>query len=126
MTVMTQTGGLPATAPSTGSGTGSLFDILELILDRGLVIDVFIRVSLVGIEILKIDVRIVIASVDTYLRFAEACNRLDLESGRKAPDKLSDIVGNIVEGGAKGKTQGVISGAVEGIKDIFDRDEEDR
>ncbi|MET7643781.1 gas vesicle structural protein GvpA [Streptomyces sp. NPDC005426] len=58
---------------------GTLYDVLELILDRGMVIDVFIRVSLVGIEILKIDARIVVASVDTYLRFAEACNRLDLE-----------------------------------------------
>ncbi|WP_371106127.1 MULTISPECIES: gas vesicle protein GvpJ [Streptomyces] len=126
MTVMTQTGGLPATASTgTGSGTGSLFDILELILDRGLVIDVFIRVSLVGIEILKVDIRIVIASVDTYLRFAEACNRLDLESGRKAPDKLSDIVGNIVEGGARGKTEGAISGALGAISDVFDRDDDE-
>ncbi|MFF5105249.1 gas vesicle structural protein GvpA [Streptomyces sp. NPDC000134] len=58
---------------------GTLYDVLELILDRGMVIDVFVRVSLVGIEILKVDVRIVVASVDTYLRFAEACNRLDLE-----------------------------------------------
>ncbi|MBI0383510.1 gas vesicle protein, partial [Streptomyces albiflaviniger] len=62
--------------------TGTLYDCLELILDRGMVIDVFIRVSLVGIEILKIDARIVVASVDTYLRFAEACNRLDLEFDR--------------------------------------------
>ncbi|MFD4029453.1 gas vesicle protein GvpJ [Streptomyces sp. NPDC058637] len=59
---------------------GSLYDVLELILDRGMVIDIFVRVSLVGIEILKIDARIVVASVDTYLRFAEACNRLDLEN----------------------------------------------
>ncbi|CAM5530930.1 Gas vesicle structural protein [Streptomyces violaceorubidus] len=44
-----------------------------------MVIDVRVRVSLVGIEILKVDARIVVASVDTYLRFAEACNRLDLE-----------------------------------------------
>ncbi|MBZ4014959.1 gas vesicle structural protein GvpA [Streptomyces purpurogeneiscleroticus] len=58
---------------------GTLYDVLELILDRGMVIDVFLRVSLVGIEILKVDARIVVASVDTYLRFAEACNRLDLE-----------------------------------------------
>ncbi|MFG1665220.1 gas vesicle protein GvpJ [Streptomyces sp. Y7] len=58
---------------------GTLYDVMELILDRGMVIDVFVRVSLVGIEILKIDARIVVASVDTYLRFAEACNRLDLE-----------------------------------------------
>ncbi|MEU0245349.1 gas vesicle protein GvpJ [Streptomyces sp. NPDC006235] len=123
---MTQTGGMQPAATSGGSGTGGLFDILELILDRGLVIDVFVRVSLVGIEILKIDVRIVIASVDTYLRFAEACNRLDLESGRKAPDKLTDIVGNLVESGARGKTGGAIGGAIDAIGDIFDRDDKDR
>jgi hypothetical protein len=115
---MTHTGGTQPATTSSGSGTGGLFDILELILDRGLVIDVFVRVSLVGIEILKIDIRIVIASVDTYLRFAEACNRLDLESGRKAPDKLTDIVGNLVESGARGKSSGAIG-------DIFDRDDKD-
>jgi gas vesicle structural protein len=60
------------------SSSSGLYDVLELILDKGLVIDVFVRVSLVGIEILTIDARIVIASVDTYLRFAEAVNRLDL------------------------------------------------
>lgn len=102
MTVVPQ-----STASVSRSGnTGNLYDILELILDRGLVIDVFIRVSLVGIEILKIDIRIVVASVDTYLRFAEACNRLDLESGRKAPAQLTDIVGEVTEGGARGKSKG--------------------
>jgi hypothetical protein len=68
---------------------GTLYDVLDLILDRGIVIDAFIRVSLVGIEILKVDARIVVASVDTYLRFAEACNRLDLEhdsSSRTVPE----------------------------------------
>ncbi|MGO4754129.1 gas vesicle protein GvpJ [Streptomyces sp. 2MCAF27] len=64
------------------SRSGNLYDVLELILDRGMVIDIFLRVSLVGIEILKVDARIVVASVDTYLRFAEACNRLDLEFDR--------------------------------------------
>ncbi|MFD9116481.1 gas vesicle protein GvpJ [Streptomyces bottropensis] len=71
---------------------GTLYDVLELILDRGMVIDVFVRVSLVGIEILKIDARIVVASVDTYLRFAEACNRLDLErdpTSTTVPDLFS-------------------------------------
>ncbi|GAB3167327.1 gas vesicle protein GvpJ [Streptomyces incanus] len=74
---------------------GTLYDVLELILDRGMVIDVFIRVSLVGIEILKIDARIVVASVDTYLRFAEACNRLDLER-----DSRSTTVPELFGGGA--------------------------
>ncbi|PBC70083.1 gas vesicle protein GvpA/GvpJ/GvpM family [Streptomyces sp. TLI_235] len=104
---------------SRGGSTGSLYDILELILDRGLVIDVFIRVSLVGIEILKIDIRVVVASVDTYLRFAEACNRLDLEAGRKAPTQLTDIVGEVTEGGAHGKSKGALSGAVEAVSDTL-------
>ncbi len=56
----------------------SLADVLDLILDKGLVIDAYVRVSLAGIEVLTIDARIVVASVDTYLRFAEAVNRLDL------------------------------------------------
>ncbi|MFD5897229.1 gas vesicle structural protein GvpA [Streptomyces sp. NPDC060366] len=73
---------------------GTLYDVLELILDRGMVIDIFVRVSLVGIEILKIDARIVVASVDTYLRFAEACNRLDLEN-----DSTSRTVPELFGGG---------------------------
>ncbi|RPE39937.1 gas vesicle protein GvpA/GvpJ/GvpM family [Streptomyces sp. Ag109_O5-1] len=113
MTVVPQSGG----GVARGGGTSSLYDVLELILDRGLVIDVFVRVSLVGIEILKIDARIVVASVDTYLRFAEACNRLDLESGRKAPAQLTDIVGDTVESGAKGKSKGALTGAAEAVTD---------
>ncbi|MER6675109.1 gas vesicle structural protein GvpA [Streptomyces sp. NPDC000983] len=114
MTVVPQGGG----GVSRGS-TSSLYDVLDLILDRGLVIDVFIRVSLVGIEILKIDIRIVVASVDTYLRFAEACNRLDLESGNKQPSQLTDIVGEITESGAEGKTSGVLSGAAKSVKNAL-------
>jgi hypothetical protein len=83
----------------------------------------------VGIEILKIDARIVVASVDTYLRFAEACNRLDLETGRKAPTQLTDIVGDTVESGAKGKSKGALSGAAEAVTDslkgITGRDDEE-
>ncbi|MFD5573808.1 gas vesicle structural protein GvpA [Streptomyces cadmiisoli] len=117
-------GGGAAPAPSQGSG--NLYDVLELILDRGLVIDAFVRVSLVGIELLKVDARIVVASVDTYLRFAEACNRLDLESGRKAPAQLPDVMERVTEGGAKGKTKGALSGAVEAFTDSLQkgRDEE--
>lgn len=120
MTVVPQT----STQQGGGSGTGNLYDILELILDRGLVIDAFVRVSLVGIEILKIDVRVVVASVDTYLRFAEACNRLDLESGRKAPTQLTDIVGEATESGAKGKSKGALTGAVEAFSESFQKGRE--
>lgn len=120
MSVVTQTN-----APNTGSGSGNLYDVLELILDRGLVIDAFVRVSLVGIEILKVDVRVVVASVDTYLKFAEACNRLDLESGRKAPAQLTDVMGEATEQGARGKSKGALSGAVEALSgSLQGRDEE--
>jgi gas vesicle structural protein len=87
-----------------------LADVVETILDKGIVIDAYVRVSLVGIELLTIDARIVIASVDTYLRFAEATNRLDLyEHGGK---DLGEMVGDLQRGGASGKSQG----AVEGVK----------
>jgi len=67
----------------------SLADVIDTILDKGLVIDIYVRVSLVGIELLTIDARIVIASVDTYMRFAEAVNRLDLtENGTKLTELL--------------------------------------
>ncbi|MFE5520929.1 gas vesicle structural protein GvpA [Streptomyces virginiae] len=115
MTMVPQ-GGSPI-ARGQGGGSSSLYDVLELILDRGLVIDVFVRVSLVGIELIKIDARIVVASVDTYLRFAEACNRLDLEAGRKAPAQLPDVMGKMMEGGSRGKTKGALSGAVEAVSD---------
>jgi hypothetical protein len=55
-----------------------LADVVDLILDKGLVIDAYVRVAVIGIELVTIDARIVIASVDTYLRFAERVNRLDL------------------------------------------------
>jgi hypothetical protein len=95
----------------------SLADVVELILDKGLVIDAYVRVSLVGIEILTIDARIVIASVDTYLRFAEATNRLDLyEHGGKGLDELA---GSITESGAEGKTKGALSGVKDKAQELF-------
>jgi hypothetical protein len=103
----------------SGGGTSGLYDVLELVLDRGLVIDAFVRVSLVGIEILKIDVRVVVASVDTYLRFAEACNRLDLEAGPHKTPGLPDLVGEVTESGARGKSKGALTGAAETISEAF-------
>src|ERR1700712_2951281 len=93
------------------SSSAGLYEILDLLLDKGLVIDVFLRVSLVGIELLTVDARIVIASVDTYLRFAEAVNRLALaDSGGQG---LPEIMENITENGAESKTKGVLEGAKE-------------
>jgi uncharacterized membrane protein YgcG len=113
-------GGSGYVARSSSSG---LYDVLELILDKGLVIDVFVRVSLIGIEILTIDARIVIASVDTYLRFAEAVNRLDLMSTET--QGLPELMEGITEGGASSKTKGVLQGAREALFGDDDDDEDD-
>jgi hypothetical protein len=70
---------MPQMPQATGGRlSGELYKVVELILDRGLVIDVFVRVSVVGLEVLTIDARIVVAGVDAYLRFAEVCGRMDL------------------------------------------------
>ena len=91
-----------------------LADVIEIILDKGIVIDAYVRVSLVGIELLTIDARIVIASVDTYLRFAEATNRLDLyEHGGK---DLTEVVGDLQESGASKKVGGAVKGVKKAIK----------
>ena len=86
-----------------------LADVVDLILDKGLVIDAYVRVAVIGIELVTIDARIVIASVDTYLRFAEAVNRLDLTQTEAAGLK------ELRDGGAEEKTKG----AVEGAKEAF-------
>ncbi|HET9102020.1 MAG TPA: gas vesicle protein GvpJ [Solirubrobacteraceae bacterium] len=102
------------------SSSSGLYDVLDLLLDKGLVIDVFLRVSLVGIELLTVDARIVIASVDTYLRFAEAVNRLDL--GQAEGEGLPQIMDDMTEGGASSKTKGVLEGARE---KLFGSDDDD-
>jgi gas vesicle structural protein len=124
MTVATQRQGGGGGYVERGGSSSSLADVVELILDRGLVIDVFVRVSLVGIEILTIDARIVVASVDTYLRFAEATNRLDLYA--KGGKDLPGLVEGMTEGGAKGKTAGVLDAAVDKVDDVLTRKREDR
>ncbi|WP_432839643.1 gas vesicle structural protein GvpA [Dactylosporangium sp. CA-092794] len=107
---------------------GTLADVIDTILDKGLVIDAFVRVSLVGIELLTIDARIVVASVDTYLRFAEAVNRLDIAEDKQG---LPELVGGLEQGGAKRKTKGALEGALEStgetLKDLLgDRKEPSR
>lgn len=101
---LTTTTAYPAQLAYVPARAGTLYDVMELILDRGMVIDVFVRVSLVGIEILKIDARVVVASVDTYLRFAEACNRIDLESdegSRTVPELFGGAGRSLGKRGAK-------------------------
>jgi hypothetical protein len=82
-----------------------LADVIDLILDKGLVIDAYVRVAVIGIELITIDARIVIASVDTYLRFAEAVNRLDLTE-----TEVSGLP-ELTRSGAREKTKGALEGA---------------
>jgi gas vesicle structural protein len=91
-----------------------LADVIEVILDKGLVIDAYVRVSLIGIEILTIDARIVVASVDTYLRFAEATGRLNLQEADDS-EGLPELMESMTSGGAKSKTKGALEGAKEKI-----------
>jgi gas vesicle structural protein len=122
MAVATAGGGGGYAARPSPSG---LADVIDIILDKGLVIDAYVRVSLIGIEILTIDARIVIASVDTYLRFAEAVNRLDLQQADQSQG-LPELMESITSGGSKSKTKGALEGAKEklGIGDDEDEDQE--
>jgi hypothetical protein len=110
------------------SPQGGLAEVLDLILDKGLVIDVFAKVSLVGIEIVTIDARIVVASVDTYLRFAEATNRLDLHA--KGGKGLTDLIGDGARSAAEGTTHRAAKtktrGALEAGKEKWDEIRGDR
>ena len=105
-------------------GPSGLADVLTVLLDKGLVIDAFVRVSLVGIELLTIDARIVVASVDTYLRFAEAVNRLDLLQPGQQPATLPDVMKGGMQSGAKEKTKGALQGAGEKISETFGRNKD--
>jgi hypothetical protein len=129
MTVASQRGGASGGVERyTGGGSSGLADVVEMILDKGLVIDVFVRVSRVGIEILTIDARIVVASVDTFLRFAEATNRLDLYGKGKGGKDLPEMMQGITESGAKGKTGGVLDAAADKVGQLLgggDDEEED-
>ena len=82
-----------------------LVAVVDLILDKGLVIDAYVRVAVIGIELVTIDARVVIASIDTYLRFAEAVNRLDLTQ--------TELAGlpELQEKGAEEATEHKIEGA---------------
>jgi len=101
--------GSPGGAPSPSG----LADVIDTILDKGLVIDAYVRVSLVGIELLTIDARVVVASVDTYLRFAEAVNRLDISQDKQGlPEVFSK------ENTARNVTKGVLDGVGEKLREF--------
>ena len=101
------------TMPAAGQvldrpGSSGLADVVELILDRGLVIDAFARVSVIGIEIVTVEARVVVSSIDTYLRFADAMRALSLTP--REPATVPEIVEDITAGIAAGRTRGIIDG----------------
>ncbi|MDX8148748.1 gas vesicle protein GvpJ [Lentzea sp. BCCO 10_0061] len=94
------------TAPAT-QNSGGLADVLNVLLDKGLVIDASVRVSLIGIEILAIEIKVVIASVDTYIRYLEAMHRLEtVRRGVVAPPPVAQGIGG---------TYGLLAAAVPAV-----------
>ncbi|MER7501347.1 gas vesicle protein GvpJ [Nonomuraea pusilla] len=115
MTVQPAAGGGIAQRPSASG----LADVIDTILDKGLVIDAYVRVSLVGIELVTVDARIVVASVDTYLRFAQAVNRLDLaEQSQGLPEIMHDMKQGAVASKGKDVIQGVLESAADKLEGI--------
>src|SRR5947207_10672069 len=119
-TAMQQGGGGGSFSRPSASG---LADVIDTILDKGLVIDAYVRVSLVGIELVTVDARVVVASVDTYLRFAEAVSRLDISQEKEG---LPGLVGDLEETGAKRKTKGALDAAGDKLRRLAadEREEE--
>jgi gas vesicle structural protein len=62
------------------AGGSSLVDVLDRVLDKGIVIDAWVRVSLVGIDLITVEARVVVASIDTYLKYAEAVGQVSTAS----------------------------------------------
>jgi hypothetical protein len=110
---MTSSGGyLERPAPS------GLADVIEIILDKGIVIDAYARVSALGIELLTIDARVVIASVDTYLRFADATNSLELEGKQRTlPDVIGEVGGEVVEDVAENVVEKKVSRVADKVRE---------
>lgn len=91
--------------------SSGLAEVVDIILDKGLVIDAFVRVSLLGLELLTIDARIVVASVDTYLRWAETVDRVVL-----APAPTTGVP-ELLSGGMESGSRSKVRGAVEGVQE---------
>ncbi|WP_206785358.1 gas vesicle protein GvpJ [Amycolatopsis sp. MtRt-6] len=81
------------TTPGQGGG---LAETLNILLDKGLVIDASVKVSLIGIELLSIEARVVIACVDTYIRYLEAMQRINAQANLPNPGQVSIGLGQTV------------------------------
>lgn len=71
--------------------SSSLVEVIDRILDKGVVIDVWARISLVGIEVLTVEARVVIASVDTFLHYAEEITKLEQASASGDAEDLEEL-----------------------------------
>lgn len=105
--------------------SAGLYDVLDLILDKGIVIDAFVRVSLVGIELLTVDLRVVIASVDTYLRYAEGAERLQIYN-RSGSKRLPDMVSTGMKSSALKKGAETVGKALTGNGKRSRQDEDEQ
>jgi hypothetical protein len=116
MTMERRAGGyLERPAPS------GLADVVEVILDKGIVIDAYARVAVLGVELLTFDARVVVSSVDTYLRFAEATNRLDVsdEGGASLVDLTAQGAGAAVEKTTRTVVERKVDGALDKVGERF-------
>ncbi|MGY1740803.1 MULTISPECIES: gas vesicle protein GvpJ [unclassified Blastococcus] len=111
---------MTVTAADRSPRPSSLADVLDVVLDKGIVIDAYVRVALLGIELVTVDARVVVASVDTYLRFAEAVNRLDLYPGEE-PKGLPGLFEDALEGGAKMVVKRKLAGPAEKVENVVGR-----
>lgn len=81
------------------SGGSSLIDVLDRVLDKGIVIDAWVRISLVGIDLITVEARVVVASIDTYLKYADAVGLVGLVS-------RPQLAEGTAEGAGPGETSG--------------------
>ena len=111
-------GGGPAPAsraPVNRGGSSNLADVLNAILDKGIVIDAWARVSVIGIEILTIEARVVVASVETYLRYAEAIGLTALAS-RPQEQAVSARQGSAKQMPSEDDVVGYLSAHPDGVR----------
>ncbi len=74
------------------SGGSSLIDVLDRVLDKGIVIDAWVRISLVGIDLITVEARVVVASIDTYLKYADAVGLTGLVSRPQLTEEAEEPV----------------------------------
>ena len=74
------------------SGGSSLIDVLDRVLDKGIVIDAWVRVSLVGIDLITVEARVVVASIDTYLKYSEAVGQTPSLASKSVDNKTHEAV----------------------------------